>query len=450
MLTVEQSAISLGAVVLLLAANAFFVAAEFALVKVRGFRVDAMARESGYSARLTAKIHGNLEAYLAACQLGITMASLGLGWVGEPAVAALLRPLLEPFQLGETTLHTISFLLGFTIFSSLHIVVGEQVPKTFAIRKPEPVSIWCAIPLRLFFLLCFPLNWVLNWSSRAILRLCGVDEAPHVEVLTNSEIRGVVDASAEHGELAEDKALMINNLFRFDERAVARVMIPRVECEILRLDQSPEAVIDVIRETRHSRFPVIDPATDGLVGIILTKDLLDALLAGTAAPWADLRAHCRDTMVVPETLKVSRLFDAMRSQKAHMACIVDEYGAFVGLVTLEDLLEEIVGEISDETDDDQVEFPIVPTESGWNAHGFASLADVEREIGFAVDDNFHANTLSGLFMNRLERLPRVGDQIDDGAYKFTVTAVKDRHVELVSIEVDRTMAKPGNRSETDG
>lgn len=434
MLTVEDSLISLLWVVLLLVANAFFVAAEFALVKARGFRIESLASSGGYSAKLTQRIQADLESYLAACQLGITMASLGLGWVGEPAVAALLKPLLAPVGLSDGVLHTISFLLGFTIFSSLHIVVGEQVPKTFAIRKPEPVSIFCAIPLRFFYIFAFPLTWLLNNASRSILRMMGVAEASHVEVLSDLEIRGIVDTSVEHGELGEEKAEMIHNLFRFDERAVERVMLPRIECDVLRLDQPPAANIAIMKETRHSRFPVVDSDNSSLVGMVLMKDLVDAMLGGDMEPWSDLRSFCREPLVVPETLKVSRLFDIMRAEKAHMACIVDEYGGFVGLVTLEDLLEEIVGEIVDETDVEASEFPIVATAAGWSAHGLASLADVERDTGYVVSDDFNANTLSGLFMNRIERVPRVGDCILEGPYRFTVEAVKDRHVELVLIE----------------
>lgn len=431
-----DSTINLVVVVFLLAANAFFVAAEFALVKACEFRIDHIANEGGIAARLTRDMQGNLESYLAACQLGITMASLGLGWVGEPAVEALLRPLLEPLELSEKTLHTVSFLSGFIIFSSLHIVVGEQVPKTFAIRKPEPVSIWCAIPLRIFYVLFFPLTWTLNWASRAMLRAMGINEAPHMEILSGTEIKGLVTTSAQHGELSEGKAEMIHNVFRFDERSVGRVMIPRVDCDALHLDHSPEKNIAIMKDTRHSRFPVVEGSVETLVGIVLMKDLVDAMLSGVATPWTDLRAYCREPMVIPETLKVSRLFDKMRAARAHMACVVDEYGTFVGVITLEDLIEEIVGDISDETDNDFADFHIEAGETGWSAHGLASLADVERETGLEVADDLNANTLSGLFMSRLERMPKVGDTLVEGGYRLTVDVLKDRHVEKVRIEKD--------------
>ncbi|MDA1278364.1 MAG: hemolysin family protein [Verrucomicrobia bacterium] len=440
---VEQSATNIALIILLLAANAFFVAAEFALVKARRFRIESMAAGGGFAAKLTVRIQGDLEAYLAACQLGITMASLGLGWVGEPTVAAFLTPLLEPLELSEKTIHLMSFSFGFVIFSSLHIVVGEQVPKTFAIRRPESISILVAMPLRVFYVVCYPLNWALNKASRSILALFNVEEAPHAEVLSDDEIRGIVNTSAKHGDLEQDKAEMIHNLFRFDERAVERVMIPRVECAILRLDAAADVNIAIMKGTKHSRFPLVASGVDNLVGVVLMKDLVDAMLSGQAEPWQDLNSFCREPLIVPETLKVSRLFETMRTEKAHLACVLDEYGSFVGLVTMEDLLEEIVGEIVDETDDEASEFPIIPEGSGWQAHGFSSLTDVERDTGYAIPADFNANTLSGLFMDRLQRIPVVGDQIEDGNYRFTVTAAKDRHVETVKIErIDAAQAEP--------
>ncbi len=431
-----DNSINLAVIVLLLVTNAFFVAAEFALVKARGARIRSMAGMGNFSARLTVRIQRDLEAYLAACQLGITMASLGLGWVGEPAVAAMLHPILTPLGLGDAGLHTISFLIGFVIFSSLHIVIGEQVPKTYAIRKPEPVAIMCAIPLRFFFLLLFPLNWLLNASSRGVLRILGVDEAPHVEILSGTEIQGLVDTSAEHGEIDEERAKMISNLFSFDERAVARVMTPRIDCDVLNINNNAQENVEIMQSTRHSRFPLVQGDKESLIGIILMKDLVSALLKGEETPWTKLEQYCREPLIVPESLKVSRLFDTMRKNKAHIACVVNEYGTLGGIITLEDLLEEIVGEISDETDEVDDPVCIRAIDGGWEVHGLMSLADIERDVGFYASGDLNANTVSGLFMNRLERIPVVGDTIAEGDFRFTVKTMKDRHVELALVEVD--------------
>ncbi|MEO8669250.1 MAG: CNNM domain-containing protein, partial [Bauldia sp.] len=197
----SATALSLLLAVFLLAANAFYVAAEFALVKSRGFRINALAEEGRFGAALTQHMLRNVEAYLACCQLGITMASLGLGWVGEPTVAGILEPLLEPLGMPPSAVQLTAFLVGFLVFSSLHIVVGEQVPKTLAIREPEPVSLWIAYPLQVSFIVFYPLNWLLNAASRSILRLLGVREGSHQEILTDDEIEGLVEVSAEHGKM---------------------------------------------------------------------------------------------------------------------------------------------------------------------------------------------------------------------------------------------------------
>ena len=424
----------LTAIVGLLAANAFFVAAEFALVSARNFRIEPKAKMGSRSARLTLKIKADIDAYLSACQLGITMASLGLGWLGEPAVAALLAPVLMPLGLPEATLHTIAFLVGFVVFSSLHIVVGEQVPKTYAIRKAEPVSMLLAYPLHWFYCSIFPLSWLLNWASIAILRLLNVREASHADVLTSDELRGLIRTSAKHGKVAAERAEMLHNLFRFDERAVERVMIPRLDAQVLRLDAPAGRNLEIIRQNPHSRFPVVQGEMGDLVGIVLVRDLINAVIDGAPSPWEDLKAYCREPFVVPETIKVAGLFDMMREKRSHMACVIDEYGGFAGVVTLEDVLEEIVGEIADETDGIEPDFPITWNQDHWEAHGLAPLTDVERETGFQSETALTANTVSGLMMSALERMPTVGDVVLLGDFEFTILAMKDRHVERIRIE----------------
>ena len=424
------------AIIILLAANGFFVAAEFALVKARGFRIEALAAEGSAAARLTVRIQGNLEAYLAACQLGITMASLGLGWVGEPAVASLLEPLFHSLGVPDEILHTSAFITGFLIFSSLHIVVGEQVPKTLAIRKAEPVSLWIAYPLRFSYLAVLPLNWLLNMAARMILRMFNVDEVSHAEVLSGDELKGLVATSREHGEIEHEKANMLRNLFEFDQRHVKRVMIPRSSIDVLDVSATAETNLKTIMEKAHSRFPLIDGnSEDQILGILLTKDIYSALLAGENEPWRDLLRYIREPLVVPETQKVSELFELMRVNRAHLAIVVDEYGTFAGIVSMEDLLEEIVGEIHDETDNEHAQYTIEAiSDQRWEADGLVSLSDLEKAIGFHVPDDLDANTLSGLFMSRLERMPEAGDEISEGFFKLTVLSDEDRRVGRVSIE----------------
>lgn len=426
--------VQLAAVILLLATNAFFVLAEFAAVSARSFRLDALAMAGGGSARMAVRIKNDVEVYLAACQLGITMASLGLGWIGEPAVAALLGPVLEPILPNEASLHTVSFIIGFVVFSSLHIVVGEQVPKTFAIRQAESIFVRIAIPLRLSFIVLFPLTWVLNWASASILRGFGVEQATHGEVMSDMEIRGIIDESAKHGEMTVRRAEMLDNLFTFDDRPVSRVMIPLIEADILRLEDGPSENREVIKKTQHSRYPVIRDDADHVVGILLTKDLITALIDGDDQWWQQIETKVRPPLVVPETMKVGGLMATMRKDRAQMACVIDEYGSLVGLVTLEDLLEEIVGEMFDELDRIEPDFPIRAADEGFEAHGLASLSDLHRALPTGDFDNVNANTVSGLIALCLQHIPEVGDIVEFSGFEFTVVSVKDRHAEWVRIK----------------
>lgn len=426
---------SLVVIVLLLAANAFFVAAEFALVKAKGFRIESLANDGSATAMLTVRIMSNLEAYLAACQLGITMASLGLGWVGEPAVAHLLEPLFTGLGASEQVVHTASFLIGFLIFSSLHIVVGEQVPKTLAIRKPEPVSMWTAYPLHIAYLAVWPLNWALNKASNTILRWMGVEPAGHDDVLSGAELKGLVATSREHGELESQHAIMLHNLFEFDERQVGRVMIPRNSLTCLEVGDGYGNNFSAIKRSEFSRFPVIDSDdNEKIIGILLIKDMHRALLNGVAEPWKEIKSYCRDALVVPESQKVPQLFELMRAKKVHMALIVDEYGTLAGAVTMEDLLEEIVGEIEDETDTTAALSEIVRlTDGSWKVDGLVSLGDLQKVTGLSVPAKLDANSLSGLFMERLARMPEVGDSIVEDGYLLTVSSVIHRRVGLVEV-----------------
>lgn len=421
-------------IVALLAANAFFVAVEFALVKLRGFRVDNLAAEGRFGAALTVRIHAGLESYLAACQLGITMASLGLGWVGEPAVESLLRPLLAPLELSASATHTIAFIVGFIVFSSLHIVVGEQVPKTLAIRKPEPVALWLAYPLHVFYILAWPLNRLLTIATSWILRTMGVAEAGHEEVLSGEDFEVLAQKSGEHGGIATGKAEMVANLFAFDHRAVSRVMIPRGEVVFLDVSAEPATNIATMRDSNHSRFPVIDGDANRPVGMILAKEIYASVMGDEEGPFRKLRDFVREPVVVPENLHLPELFDTMRERRTHMAFVVDEYGDFVGLVTLEDLLEEIVGEISDETDSVSDTALMAVVDQGWETGGLTSLADARRDIGLIVPATLDANTISGLLMQRIGRMPVEGEVVDEGGFSIRVITMAERHVERVLIQ----------------
>ncbi len=415
----SSTLLSIVIAVLLLAANAFFVAAEFALVKTRGFRMDALAEENRFGARLTQHILRHIEAYLACCQLGITMASLGLGWVGEPAVAALLTPVLEPLGMPEAALHVTAFVIGFLIFSSLHIVVGEQVPKTLAIREPEPVSLWVAWPLHITYLIFFPLNWLLNSASRSILRLLGVREASHQEILTDAEIEGLVEVSAEHGKMEESQAEFIHNLFRLGELEVSDVMVHRTNMHAVNLAEPTDKIVDDILASPYTRIPLWEDEPENIVGVVHTKDLVRALkAAGDDAGRIDIRAIAKKPWFVPDTTDVTDQLNAFLKRKSHFALVVDEYGEVQGLVTLEDIIEEIVGEISDEHD--IVVQGVRPQPDGSvNVDGAVPIRDLNRAMGWELPDEA-ATTVAGLVIHEARIIPEPGQAFTFHGFRFQV------------------------------
>lgn len=423
-------------IITLLGANAFFVAAEFALVKVPAVRIDALAAAGGGAAQMTKRIAENLETYLATCQLGITMASLGLGWIGEPAVAALLTPVFVEFGLPEDSVHVIAFLLGFILFSSLHIVIGEQVPKTYAIREPATVSLWVAYPLHLAYVLTYPLTWTLNLASNGTLKLLGVASVSHADILSGAEIRGLISASREHGAIEASHADMMHNLFTFHDRPVERIMLPRRFIETIELNITREEMIAVLSRSKHSRLAVIDRLWENFVGIILVKEALIALLEETSEqPLVDNKSLIREAQLIPESQPVADLFQSMQANRNHVAFAVDEYGEVSGLVTMEDLIEEIVGDISDESDTPRVHELVRKTATGWSCDGFTLLGDLERAIGVEIDPEIDANTVTGLFMQTLSRLPETGDEITVGDFRFEIKHMTGRRPVTVEISL---------------
>jgi CBS domain containing-hemolysin-like protein len=264
----------------------------------------------------------------------------------------------------------------------------------------------------------------------------GVQEASHAEVLSGEEIKGLVATSQEYGEIEKERADMLHNLCEFDQRQVGRVMIPRNKVHSLDISASADTNLVVIRETAHSRFPVIDSARgDAIIGILLAKDIQRALLSGESEPWRDLQKFSREPLLVPESQRVAQLFERMRQKRAHMALVVDEYGAFVGAVTLEDLLEEIVGEIHDETDDEGQTLVVESiADRRWESDGLVSLVDLEKAVGLSVPVELDANTLSGLILERLTRMPEVGDEVQEGEYRLQVLSLQECRVARVAIE----------------
>ncbi|GAB6034137.1 hemolysin family protein [Galenea microaerophila] len=429
---------SLIIIVLLLITNGFFVAAEFALVKVRMGKAETFAKEGGLTGKLLLKIKNNLESYLAACQLGITMASLGLGWVGEPAVAKLLEPLFHSIGMPEEILHPTAFLIGFILFSSLHIVIGEQVPKTFAIRKPDSVSLWVTLPLEGFYWISYPLTKALHWASGSILRAMGIKEASHEEIFSAEELSELIETASEHGTVDDSKADMIQNMFEFDNRIVRDIMVPRNQVDYVDLQQPLEDILNRIKSKGHSRFPLTDGGLENPIGVLLVKDLTSQILDHKEVTHELLRKIAREPLIIPELMGLQKAFDEMRCKNAHMAFVIDEHGAFSGLITMEDLIEEIVGEIADELDDEVVhvhqENEKVDIYQGFEVDGLTPIHEFEKLTHTKFSEPLDVSTLSGLIMLKLNGLANVGDTIEYDGWFFKVLEIQNHRPEKVFVK----------------
>ncbi len=426
--------LSLLVAVLLLAANAFYVAAEFALVKARAFRIETYAEENRFGAVLTQKILGNIEAYLACCQLGITMASLGLGWVGEPTVAAIVTPLLQPLGMSEEGIHLTAFIVGFLVFSSLHIVIGEQVPKTFAIRNPEPVSLFIAYPLHWSFLIFYPLNWLLNAASKSVLKMFGVKEVSHHEVLTGAEIENIIDNSTEQGELDANMRDRLRGAFDLSELTVADVMIHRKNMKSIDIDLPPREILAQAMASPHTRLPLWRDEPDNIVGILHARDLLRAI-AENGRDKFEVDAIKREAWFTPMTTPADDQLAEFLRRRGHFAIAVDEYGQLMGLVTLEDILEEIVGDIKDEHDI-AVQGVRQQPDGSVNVDGSVPIRDLNRAMNWDLPDE-EAVTIAGLVIHEAQAIPEPGQRFAFHGYRFQV--LRRQRNQLTALRVEREM-----------
>ena len=400
----------LGAAGALLALNGFFVAAEFALVKMRSSRVDTLVGENIRFSKTLLWHTDRLDASLAACQLGITLASLGLGWIGEPALAGLLERPFHYIGLGSpVVIHTVSFIIAFSLFTALHITIGEQVPKIYAIRRPEPIALVCAWPLKLFYLGSYPFLVLLNATSNAILRRLGMSAGGgHDEPPTEDEIRHLLTESRLAGELTKSEHKLMNAVFDFDDLVARQIMIPRKDLVAFDLNRGVKEFLELVAKTLHSRYPVYDASADNIVGLLHVKDF-----AGRRAEdVSNLRDHIRSIEQVPESMSITSLLAKLQSSKVHMTLVADEYGSIVGAVTLEDILERLVGNIQDEFDSE----PELIRKDGvgkFLVSGLTPIELVNRSIGVYLHHD-SADTISGFIVDTLDRNPVIGDVVELG------------------------------------
>jgi CBS domain containing-hemolysin-like protein len=414
--------------------NGFFVAAEFALVKIRISRIEQMVSQGRLFAKTAKWLAQRLEHSLSACQLGITMASLALGAIGEPAVAHLISPLLERLGVGsEALLHAVAFTISFTLVTALHLVIGEQAPKVFAIRNPEPMLLACALPLKIFYLLTYPLMFILSVSTDAILRLLGADEKSKSSIpYTEEEIRALLREAHVHGNLTRSEHSLINAVFEFDDLVCRRIMVARKDIDFVDVKEDTEAVLAMIRRTKHTRYPLCESSLDEVIGVLHVKDL-----AGANIPSGfDWKTLSRPPKKVPENMPISKLLRHFQVTHQHMAFVVDEYGTIIGMVTLENVLEQIIGEVADEFDVEEPE--IVPDgPDAFLVLGSTSVQVVENRLGIKFEEA-DVDTVAGLLVHYAERLLVAGDIIELPGATAKVLAVSDDRATKVRFTLQRS------------
>jgi CBS domain containing-hemolysin-like protein len=417
----------------LVALNGFFVAAEFAIVKVRSTRIQELVDEGSYLARMAKTAISRLDAYLSATQLGITLASLGLGWIGEPAFADLIVPLFKNFG-GSAAAHATSATVAFLAITFLHIVFGELAPKSFAILKPEAVSLTIAWPLHLFYRVFYPVIWLLNNVANLVIRLFGLRVASeHDNAHTEEEIRMILAASARGGSLKDSEVLLVERSFEFADTPVHAVMVPRVDIDYLSIEWDAERILEELKEHPHARYVVVeDEDLDRALGFVYLKELVPQI----AAREIRLNEILRQIYIVPESQSIERLLRSLQTRHTQIALALDEYGGTAGIVTMEDLVEELVGELSDELNEEPPSVQKVG-ERRYRVQGSATLGDVSRMLDEELESE-HFDTLAGWMMGRLERVPSEGDVAESDYYAFKVMRMDGPRV----VEIEAS-AKPG-------
>ena len=415
----------LGAIAVLVALNGFFVAAEFALVKVRGSQLEALQTDGNRRAAVARQVISNLDAYLSACQLGITLASLGLGWIGEPFLARILQPLFALASIESPgIIRATSFAIAFSVITFLHIVLGEQAPKILAIRKALATSIVISPPLRLFYLLFRPAIWFLNASSNWVLKhLFRIEPIAEGEVShSEEELRLILDQSEKSDEVSSLGRDLLMNALDLRRRVVRDIMTPRGEVVFLDIEMTFEENVKKAIESRHTRFPLCRGHLDNTIGLIHIKELVPMM----RDPQPDLLRIKHDIIPVPEMMSLEKLLSLFLTRHHHLAIVVDEYGGTVGMVTLENVLEEIVGDIQDEFDTEKAEFRKI-NENEFSIDGAVGLYELQDLAGLELE-SADVSTIGGYVTHLLGHLPKQGEHVRIDNYLVTISQTDGRRV----------------------
>ena len=411
--------------------NAFFVISEFSIVKIRRTKLEELALSGDKKAKIALHINEHLNTYLSATQLGITLASLGLGWLGEPAVSRLLEILLSNIvELNDVVLNSIGFGIAFTFITLLHVVLGELVPKSMAIQNTERYAMMIAKPLYMFNKICTPIIWCFDHVSLAILKLMHIQKADEsCETHSEEEIKLIIDASQKGGVIDDTESEIIQNAICFSEICAHEIMIPRQDMICIYQDQNFEDVMELVKENKHTRFPLCAEDKDQILGMIHIRDLLEC----SNEPHKDvLKKIVRKILFVPENKSISEILHEMMRTRRHLAIVVDEYGGTAGLLTMEDILEELVGEIHDEHDEDVDEVMLKIDEKNYEFDGMFLVEDAYEAMNLQYHE-LEESTIGGYVFNLLGKEPNVGDKTEDDCCFYEVLKVDNMRITRVKV-----------------
>lgn len=444
---IVEFAIKIGMFAFLIAATAFFVATEFAIVKVRSTRIDQLVAEGNKKAKRAKKVITNLDEYLSACQLGITITSLGLGWLGEPTFEMILHPLFEWIGLEGNVTSILSFLIAFSVVTFMHVVVGELVPKSFAIQKAEQLTLNFSGPLLLFHNIMFIFIRALNGTARGVSKLFGLKAVSESDVAhSEEELRMILTDSYKGGEINHSEYEYVNSIFEFSDRTAKEIMVPRTEIVSIEKDLSVKEVVEVMGVEQYTRYPVIDGDKDHVIGLVNLKQLLTAYIQNPANGDKRVEEYIQPIIRIFETIPISDLLLKFQQERIHMAILMDEYGGTSGLVTIEDIIEEIVGDIQDEFDEDEIPEVQEISKGHYIIDAKMLIEEVNDLLGTSINDE-DIDTIGGWFLT--QRFDAVeGDSIDYEGYQFTIKEQDGHHIHYLEIqklpEVEETTEEESN------
>lgn len=419
-------------IAIFIALTAFFVASEFAIIRVRSSRIDQLIEEGSTSAAAAKKVIINLDEYLSACQLGITITALALGWIAEPTMERILEPILHGMNVSEGVSKVLTFTIAFAVITFLHVVVGELAPKTLAIQKAETIALLTARPLIFFYKLMYPFIWALNGSARMTVGLFGLKPVADNELAhTEEELRIILSESYKSGEINQSEFKYVNKIFEFDNRIAKEIMVPRTEIVSLSKDDTLESILAVIKEEKFTRYPVIDGDKDHIIGQINIKEILTDLIGKGNIPDRTIESYTRPIIRVIDTIPIHDLLVKMQKDRIHMAILMDEYGGTSGLVTAEDILEEIVGDIRDEFDMDEIPMIRKVNDEHYIIDSKVLVSEINDLLGLELQEE-DVDTIGGWILTENFEA-REGDIITRDSFAFKIIEMEEHHIRYIEV-----------------